>query len=112
MLPSPSFVGRNTLPSIAAEDASIRVCTRSTGTVSIIQILPMRSDRMTYRLVDTIPENLEPSVVYVSHKYGVATHLCACGCGYEAFVELGPGKWRVDLRAGRITMSPSIGNSS
>lgn len=72
----------------------------------------MRSDEMKYLRVDTIPETLEPSVVYVSERFAMAAHLCACGCGVEVPVEIGPGKWSVRFDGDRITMHPSIGNGS
>lgn len=31
--------------------------------------------------VDSIPELLEQGVLYISEKFGVSIHLCACGCG-------------------------------
>ncbi len=72
----------------------------------------MADDEMTYVLVDVIPETLEPSVVYISERFAMATHLCACGCGVEVPVEIGPGKWSVRFDNGRVTMFPSIGNGS
>jgi hypothetical protein len=65
-----------------------------------------------YRLekVHYVPKELEPSVVYVSDKYKVAMHLCACGCGSKVPVSLGPAGWKLTERNGRPTIRPSIGN--
>lgn len=62
--------------------------------------------------VETIPELLEPDVLYVSRKYATASHLCACGCGTEVVTPLGLRGWRVIPGARGVTVMPSIGNWS
>jgi len=61
--------------------------------------------RLELEEVDTIPAELEPGLLYVSNEYGVAIHLCACGCGNQAVTSLWPGEWT--LTEGP-TLSPSI----
>tara|TARA_R110002094_G_C4807427_1_gene203497 strand:+ start:188 stop:589 length:402 start_codon:yes stop_codon:yes gene_type:complete len=60
--------------------------------------------------VRSIPKELEPEFLYVSLDYGVAAHLCACGCGNKVVVPLGPAEWRFSELDGKPTLSPSIGN--
>lgn len=67
---------------------------------------------MTLRDVVTIPDCLEPGVLYRSTKYGTASHLCACGCGTEVVTPLGTGGWRISTDARGVSMFPSIGNWS
>ncbi len=43
-----------------------------------------------------VPEKLEQGKVYISEEYGVAIHLCLCGCGEKVVMPIG-GKddWRI-----------------
>ena len=64
--------------------------------------------------VDQVPETLEQGVLYVSEKYEVAIHLCACGtCGDKTVTPFHDGQtgWQYTRDAqDRITLHPSIGN--
>jgi hypothetical protein len=60
--------------------------------------------------VKFLPKELSPGVLYVSNEYGVAGHLCACGCGNKVITPLGPTEWRVTESANGPTLWPSIGN--
>lgn len=64
--------------------------------------------------VDQVPETLEQGVLYVSEKYQVAIHLCACGiCGDKTVTPFHDGQtgWQYTRDAqDRISMHPSIGN--
>jgi len=62
------------------------------------------------RHVRAVPKDLEGGILYVSLDYGVAAHLCACGCGNKVIVPLGPAEWKFTERDGKPTLSPSIGN--
>lgn len=62
-------------------------------------------ERVTY-----LPKQLAPGVLYVSEEYGVAGHLCACGCGQKVVTPLNPAAWTFSERNGRPTLRPSIGN--
>ncbi len=58
-----------------------------------------------------VPEILHPGVLYVSADFGVAVHLCACGCGGEVVTPLrpqSPNGWTLD----GTTLRPCIGNQS
>ena len=60
--------------------------------------------------VKFLPKVLLPGVLYVSMEYGVAGHLCACGCGSKVVTPLGPTEWTLTERASKPTLRPSIGN--
>lgn len=62
---------------------------------------------------EQIPEELENGKLYISEKYSMSAHLCACGCGHETFLGLQPtwkGNWTLTNNNGSITLRPSIGN--
>lgn len=62
-----------------------------------------------------IPDSLEHGVIYISEKYNVAIHLCACGCGGKTVTPIGKhGDWGWSLTDsnGAVTLRPSIGNFS
>lgn len=60
--------------------------------------------------VTYMPKELAPGVLYVSQEYGVAGHLCACGCGSKVITPLAPTEWSLTERSGKPTLRPSIGN--
>lgn len=62
--------------------------------------------------VEFIPDRLEPGVLYISRRYATASHLCCCGCGREVVTPLNLAKWRLNERAGKVSMAPSVGNWS
>lgn len=71
----------------------------------------MRHDALKTELVETMPEQLEQGVIYVSEKYGIAIHLCACGCGMRTVTPFGgPSDWTLSLKGGAVSLNPSIGN--
>lgn len=70
----------------------------------------MRHDSLTSEFVEWIPEKLEEGILYVSLKYEVAIHLCACGCGEQTVTPFGRGGWTFTMAEGRVTLHPSIGN--
>lgn len=64
------------------------------------------------KFVETITGEPEPGVLYISEEYGVAVHLCACGCGGKTVTPLGPGEWSLAKNGDKVTLRPSIGNWS
>ena len=59
---------------------------------------------------ETIPNAIESGKLYYSKKYGTATHLCACGCGYKVVTPCKSGFWTIWIADGKPTLSPSVGN--
>lgn len=64
---------------------------------------------------EIMPSVKMPGVLYVSERFQLAIHLCACGCGGEAVTPLRSGKeensgWTYQEDAEGPTLSPSIGH--
>lgn len=60
--------------------------------------------------VHYIPKELKPGVLYVSEAFGVAAHLCACGCGSKVRTPLSPTEWSLEETDAGPTLHPSVGN--
>jgi len=61
---------------------------------------------------EEIPKDLELGKLYISKRYDVAVHLCACGCGGKAVTPIKPGEWALSESSDKVTLRPSIGNWS
>jgi hypothetical protein len=66
--------------------------------------------RFEIKNVRYIPAQLQPGILYVSKKYGIAVHLCACGCATKIRTPLGPTEWLVKGTKKRPTLNPSVGS--
>ncbi len=64
------------------------------------------------QFVEFIPERLEEGILYISEKYGTATHKCCCGCGEEVVTPLNLTDWSLNIEDSLVTLDPSIGNWS
>jgi len=68
--------------------------------------------------VHYMPKPLEPGKLYISKEFGLAIHLCCCGCGVETVTPLTetrekPGDgWVLTEKEGKVSLQPSIGNFS
>lgn len=62
--------------------------------------------------VEFIPEQMEHGKLYISLKYQVANHLCACGCGNQTVTPLNNKGWVLHYSKMVATLAPSIGNFS
>lgn len=60
--------------------------------------------------VDFIPRDLSEGTLYISKKYGTASHLCCCGCGTKIVTPLRPTEYRLTESSGGVSLWPSIGN--
>lgn len=65
---------------------------------------------MHHKFVDTIPNELEDNVLYISLEYNIAKHLCPCGCGSEVVTSLSPVGWQLHYNGETVSLTPSIGN--
>ncbi len=66
--------------------------------------------RFELKRVHYMPKELEPGVLYVSEAFGIAAHLCACGCGSKIRTPLGPTDWSVKETRIGPSLRPSVGN--
>lgn len=57
-----------------------------------------------------IPAELRPGILYVSNEFGIAVHLCACGCGSKIRTPLGPTEWSIKETKKGPSLYPSVGN--
>lgn len=62
------------------------------------------------KLVQRVPEELEPGLLYVCFDCNVIVHLCACGCGKKVVLPIAPDFWRVKYNGEAVSLFPSIGN--
>jgi len=62
--------------------------------------------------LDSFPQKKEEGILYISEKYNVAVHLCACGCGIETVTPIEQGEWSLTKNGDKVTLRPSIGNFS
>lgn len=69
----------------------------------------MRAE-ITPRFVETVPEELEDGVLYISTRYRTAVHKCACGCGMKVVTPIHPTAWEMQWDGRAASLSPSIGN--
>lgn len=67
---------------------------------------------ISYQLVEFIPERLNQGVLYISIRFGTASHKCCCGCGEKVVTPLNPTDWSLRLEGEAVTLYPSIGNWS
>ena len=60
---------------------------------------------------DEIPAQLENGKLYISEKFKISIHLCACGCFEKSVTPFGgEGRWALSNNNGEVTLDPSIGN--
>jgi len=58
-----------------------------------------------------MPDTLESGILYISYKFMLTMHLCACGCGIKTPLPIkGLESWTMTENNGRFTIRPSIGN--
>jgi hypothetical protein len=66
--------------------------------------------RFELERVRYMPQELRPGVLFVSAEFGIAIHLCACGCGSKIRTALGPTEFSVAETPDGPSVRPSIGN--
>lgn len=77
------------------------------------EIKSMKISELHPLYCDNLPDKLKEGIIYISSKYSIAVHLCACGCLEETVTELKPNwklGWALVDECGEITLRPSIGN--
>lgn len=66
--------------------------------------------RFGLQRVRYMPKELNPGVLYVSKEFGIAIHLCACGCGAKVRTPLGQTEWSLKAGPNGPSLYPSVGN--
>lgn len=66
--------------------------------------------RFEVERVQYMPSDLKPGVLYVSDEFGIAIHLCACGCGSKVHTSLGATEFSVEETPDGPSVFPSISN--
>jgi hypothetical protein len=65
---------------------------------------------LQHRFVETVPDKIEPGVLYISMEYATAAHRCCCGCGEEVVTPFSPAQWRMTFDGDAVSLHPSVGN--
>lgn len=67
-------------------------------------------ERIKLLKVHYLPKELKEGFLYVSNEFGVAGHLCPCGCKNKIITPLDPTEWSFKEVDDKPTLFPSIGN--
>ncbi|MGJ5196555.1 DUF6527 family protein [Bradyrhizobium sp. SZCCHNR1082] len=70
----------------------------------------IRTRQLRHRFVETMPDSIDPGVLYLSMEYATATHRCCCGCGEEVVTPFSPAQWQMSFDGDAVSLHPSIGN--
>ena len=84
----------------------------SKKTQSSISLKAMKKGTEILRpvFVEQLPDLLDPGLLYVSMKFAICAHSCACGCGRKVYTPLGLKDWQLYFDGETVSLSPSIGN--
>jgi hypothetical protein len=66
--------------------------------------------KLQHKFVESMPQQLEDGVLYVSIRFRIVSHKCCCGCGNEIVTNLSPAGWQLVYDGESISLFPSIGN--
>ncbi|HLM99177.1 MAG TPA: DUF6527 family protein [Bryobacteraceae bacterium] len=67
---------------------------------------------LKHEFVEFIPGELKEGTIYISIRFGTASHLCCCGCGNKVVTPLRPTDWKLIFDGKTVSLDPSIGNWS
>lgn len=70
----------------------------------------MRLVAIRPKYVQHVPDQLEEGVLYISERFRICSHLCACGCKEEVVTPLSHAEWRLFKDGEHVSLLPSIGN--
>ena len=70
----------------------------------------MQVKEFSVQFVEYMPEVINQGEMYISMRYSVVIHLCACGCGEKVVTPLSPDDWHLKYDGETISLYPSIGN--
>lgn len=72
----------------------------------------MKALELKPEYVEFMPDELLQGILYISERFELAIHLCACGCGGKTVTPIGGGEWTLSKNNDKVTLRPSIGNWS
>lgn len=75
-------------------------------------VTSLRLNHITPHEVALAPKPLLPGIIYISHNYRVALHMCCCGCGEKVVTPLSAAEWQVNLHNGQVSLYPSVGSGT
>lgn len=70
----------------------------------------MRLVAIRPKYVQHVPDQLEEGVLYISERFRICSHLCACGCKEEVVTPLSQAEWRLFRDGELVSLLPSVGN--
>lgn len=70
----------------------------------------IKTKQLQHRFVETMPENIESGILYISMTYATAAHRCCCGCGEEVVTPFSPAQWQMSFNGDAVSLHPSVGN--
>ena len=98
----------------AAPERAAVPCCRSPPECVIVRLsrgtLVYGEPAVSWTKRSTVPDALEPGVLFISMEYATAAHLCACGCDEEVVTPFTPTDWKMTFDGETISLWPSIGN--
>jgi len=70
--------------------------------------------RLTTKEVEFMPREKEEGIFYLSRRFQLGIHLCACGCRGETVTPLDGASpsWQLTEAPDGVTLRPSIGNQA
>ena len=76
--------------------------------------MKVRINELKPVFVEFIPNEKEEGILYISERFRLSVHLCACGCREQTVLPFGreEGGWDMVNNNGLVSLSPSIGNFS
>ena len=63
---------------------------------------------LKHEFVEFIPGELKEGMIYVSIRFGTASHLCVCGCGNKVVTPIRPTDWKLIFDGKTISLDYSI----
>lgn len=71
----------------------------------------MKVESFIIDFVEFIPGKIQNGIIYISVKFKIIVHNCACGCGNKIVLPLDKSDgWILKYDGESISLSPSVGN--
>jgi len=70
----------------------------------------MKIEKLIPEFVEFMPAEKEDGILYISRRFELAIHKCACGCGGQSVTPIGNEEWSLQCAGDEVTLHPSILN--